>query len=547
MRPETEDKTTPRTALLPAVGGVVLREPYAEEVTVLRFVSEQNAVTLTQLARFFGVYVADMARFVEEMRAQGWIEVRRLIKGDSPWVWLRGKGARHAGLGFSAVRPSLRTVGHWHAITETRLYLKEHAPSGVWICERKLRRRRYKGKGRRGKHRAKVVNRAHIPDAIFRIEGEIHAIEAELSRKGPGMLEKIVAQHSSRYDAVVYFCSPLTFTDIKKQKLEERFPRLFSCCLVENLRKLAKEEFRDPEDPRNGGRGAKRGPEEWEVVVIDLLAEQGAIPLDQLARYLKCGPARADAIASHMLEAGFVKRAQPEEEGADWIWLGTRGSKYTTFDLGTQLPTLAGLPRLRALNEVRLQILERTEGTVEWKSGRVLRRERGKEGSLPDAVAVEESGQGRDWRRDSYAIDVRLNLIDDFEKLFGRYRTRAAEYDWVVWYCAPQARMIARKMADECDCPKLVVRTIPGYRPPRGIRRRRKPVSSPPTFFEVSPDEVEGEVFEVVALAADREDAIRILSIERRKGVREYRIGTNDGIWCVRCSQYGWRATEVLA
>lgn len=545
-----EDKRAPRVARLPAAGGVALREPGLEDVAVLRFVSEQNGVTLVQLARFFGIYVSDMARFVEEMCAQGWLEMRPLVKGDSPWVWLRGKGARHAGLGFSAVKPSLRTVAHWHAITEARLYLKEHAPDGVWICERKLRRKRYRGKGRaRRKVKVKAANRAHIPDALFKVEGEVHAIEVELSRKEPAALEKILTQHSARYDAVVYFCAPITYSDFEKRKLEERYPRLFTCCLVENLRKLTKEEFRAPEDERKGGLGAQREPEQWEVAVIDLLAEQGAIPEDQLARFLKCDRARAEAIAAHLLEAGFVKRAEPQEERADWIFLGTRGTRYATVDVGTLLPTLAGLPRMRALNEVRLQIFERTKGTVEWTSGRVLRRERGKEGSLPDAVAVEVTGEGAELRRVSYAIDVRLTLSSDMEEIFRRYRVRAKEHRWVVWYCAPAARAIARKLADEFDCPKLVVRTIPGYRPPRGIRRgKKKAVKGMPRYRKVAAREVEPEVFEVVSLAAARKKAIEVRLVERREDVvsKEYRVGTDDGVWCVRLTVYGWKAEEML-
>lgn len=534
---------------MPAAGGVRERDPYLEEIAVMRFISEQNAVTLDQLGRFFGVYVSDMARFVEEMRAQGWLEARLLIRGDLPWVWLRGKGAKHAGLGFSAMKPSLHTVGHWHAITEARLYLKEHAADGVWICERKLRRKRYRGKGRRAKGRAKVVNKAHIPDALFKVEGEVHAIEAELSRKQGDNLEKIVAQHSSRYDAVVYFCAPVTFTDIKKRRLEERYPRLFACCLVENLRKLTREEFRAADDRRNGGGGERREPEPWEVAVIDLLAEQGAIPLDQLRRYLKCGAKRAAGIAGHLVDGGFVKRAHPEEEREDWIWLGTRGMKYATVDVGAPMPTLAGLPRMRALNEVRLQILERTKGTVEWTSGRALRRERGKEGSLPDAVAVEETGSGAERCRQSYAIDVRITLSNDLDKIFARYRLRAEEHDWVVWYCAPKARQTARKLAEEFDCPKLVVRTIPGYRAPRGARRRRKQgVKAVPRFRKVAAREVEREAFEVVALAAGGEEAVAIESVEQRLGggPREYRIGTDDGVWCVRLSVRGWKAEEIL-
>ena len=219
------------------------------------------------------------------------------------------------------------------------------------------------------------------------------------------------------------------------------------------------------------------------------------------------------------------------------------------MEVSATAPTVAGLPNLRAMSEVRLQIMERTKEPLEWISGRALRREKGMKGSLPHAV-VEERVKGSKGRPERHAIDVRLTLSADLKKLYGRYKQRAAEYDWVVWYCAPHARRSALQMQKEFKCPKLVVRTIPGSRPPPGTRRRRKPVSPslPAVYFEVPPDEVEREVFEVVALAPDREDAIRILSVERRKGkgLREYRIGTNDGTLVVRCSQHGWKATEIL-
>jgi hypothetical protein len=546
MTVEIEERRRPRVARVPVAGAAAFREPFAEEVAVLRFLSEQNAATVSQVARFAGAYVSDMLRFLEEMEEQGWLLVRSLVKGDSPWVWLRGKGAELSGTGFGARRPTLRTIAHWAAITEARLYLQEHAPDGVWICERKLRRRRYRGKGR-ARRKVKPDNRAHIPDALFKVEGEVHAIEAELSRKSEGQLEAIVAQHSARYDAVVYFCAPVTFTDFKQRRLEERYPRLFTCCLVENHRNIGKEEFRDPADERTGGVGRKRDPEEWEVALIDLLNEQGGIPDDQWPRFLRCSKVQAEKLAAHLLEAGFVKRAQPEEEGSGWLFLGTRGARFSTVDAAAQLPTLGGLPLLRAQNEVRLQILEREEGELEWTSGRVLRRERGKEGSLPYAVAVERVGSDR--RRVSYAIDVRLNLIDDLDKLYARYRLRAEEHDWVVWYCAPQARSLARKLKEEMDCKRLVVRTIPGCRPPRGARKGRKgKAKAQPRFRRLPAREVEPEVLEVVALAAGGEGEIAVSLVEIREDSvgREYRVSTDDGRWCVRLTPTSWKAQEIL-
>jgi hypothetical protein len=516
------------------------RDPCLEEVAVLRLISEQNALTMDQLARFFGIYLSDMGRFVEEMRRQGWVRVKSLVKGDHPWVWLRTSGAEHAGLGFTLAKPALTTLGHWHAITEARLYLMEKAPMGDWVCERVLRRKR----GKRARRKR------HIPDAIFKVEGEVHAIEVELSPKVPEVLEQIVADHSANYDAVVYFCSPKTYTQIRQLELEDRYPRLFACELVGNLRKLYEEGFRAEADHRNGRKGkapALREPEPWELRVIDLLAEQSGVPLDLLARYLECDEKATEAVVAPLLEAGFIKRAQPEGEGPDWVWLSGRGVRCATVKVSSTEPTLAGLPNLRAISEVRLQIMERTKEPIEWTSGRALRHQQGMKGSLPHAV-VETRSKGPNGKCERHAIDVRLTLATDLKKLHGRYKERAAEYDWVVWYCAPLARAAAHKLEKEYKCPKLVVRTIPGYQPPRGTRRRRKSASPPPVFYEVSFDEVEQEAFQVVALAAGREDPIRILSVERRKviGYKEYRVGTNDGSWRVRCSQYGWKATEIL-
>ena len=66
----------------------------------------------------------------------------------------------------------------------------------------------------------------HLPDAVFEIGGERHAIEAELSHKGHHEIRLIVAQHSNRYDAVLYFCGPRTYNLMKRVQAEGRWPKL---------------------------------------------------------------------------------------------------------------------------------------------------------------------------------------------------------------------------------------------------------------------------------------------------------------------------------
>ena len=336
------------------------------------------------------MYRSDVVRFTDEMVAQGWISKKSLVRGEQPYVWLRTAGAKHSGLDFSPVKPTLSTVTHLRAITEARIYLHEHAPEGEWVCERMILRNHHRGQVRR---RRGPLTKAtvHIPDGVFKIEGEVHAIKAEISLKRPkSSLEAIIAQHSSRYDAVVYFCAPRTFREIKRHGFEERYPRLFTCCLVDDLRLLAKGDFRVEDDDRY--RRVERDPEPWEIAFMDLVCEQGAIPMDLVARFLGCDEKRADAIVSHLLEAGFVMRARPEPEMPDWVLLeGQRADRFSTLHAKPQQTMLGGLPRARAFSEVRLRILEVTKGTITWTSGRELRRLQGDKGTLPDAAVVEET------------------------------------------------------------------------------------------------------------------------------------------------------------
>jgi hypothetical protein len=103
-------------------------------------------------------------------------------------------------------------LAHRRAVNEIRLHLAERAPQGLWLCERTVFNRRDPND--------------HLPDAVFEIDGERHAIEAELSRKGHAEIRHIVAQHSRRYDAVIYFCARSTYSFLLGVQAEARWPKL---------------------------------------------------------------------------------------------------------------------------------------------------------------------------------------------------------------------------------------------------------------------------------------------------------------------------------
>ncbi len=188
------------------------REPSAAEVTVLRLLSEQGAIPLDQLARFLGVDFGQTMAVVAGLEAAGCLESRRFLVADYPWFWPSFRGLQFAATGFAAKTPALWGLAHRRAVNEVRLYLRRRAPQGRWICERQVKRMR--------------DPRDHLPDAVFEIGAERHAIEAELSPKSPEEIRQIVAEHSDRYDAVVYFCGPETHTFMKRVKAQGSWPKL---------------------------------------------------------------------------------------------------------------------------------------------------------------------------------------------------------------------------------------------------------------------------------------------------------------------------------
>jgi hypothetical protein len=184
----------------------------AAQATVLRVLSEQVAIPLDQLGRFLDCPLERVVKVMQGLEDAGCIGHRRFLVRDMPWFWLNARGARLSGTGFVASAPDVAMLAHRRAINEVRLHLAERAPEGHWVCERTVYRQR--------------DPEDHLPDAVFEIDGERHAIEAELSLKGNDEIRHIVAEHSDRYDAVLYFCGPRTHRLLKRVQAEGRWPKL---------------------------------------------------------------------------------------------------------------------------------------------------------------------------------------------------------------------------------------------------------------------------------------------------------------------------------
>lgn len=417
------------------------RLPTPEEVAILDLISEQGAIQTDHLAKFLGIDQAEATKLAKELAGIGCVEFRRLVEGDEPWVWLNSHGALHSNTGFAAIEPALNRLAHIRAINEARLLTTERSPEGRWICERQLRRES-QPRHRRGSEEP-------IPDAAFEIEGKDGvlrrwAIEVELTPKTAGRLEAIIADHSIRYDVVVYLCSSEVARYMDRLNLVDAFSNL-------TVRRLfdPKEKWKGTGPPKRSKRGQ---PRRDDIPILDLISEQGAIPIDQLARFLGCKLDKAKRTVKRLHEAGLVRRERPLANEPEWIWLSKRGARFSTMDLSAPRPKAGSLARMRATNEVRLSIAK-SNPEIRWVSRRFLLRKLGRNAAVPRAVVL--IGDER------HAIEVRLTpgLEANLERQIWQ---RLSDYDAVVFFCAPRARTQMKRLVEKYGWANVAVRRLPG-------------------------------------------------------------------------------------
>jgi hypothetical protein len=399
-----------------------------EDVAILRLISEQVAIPLDQLARFQECDIARVRDWSGRVERAGCLRMTQFQVGELPWVWLTRRGARFADTGCSAPRrpPAIARLDHLRAVNEVRLYLTERAPHGRWTSENQLRM----GSGHR-----KVC-----PNGAFEIDGKRQAIRVALSYMQKSKPRKAIAEASSRYDEVIYFCGPRTQGLLRAIQENENWPKL----VVREMPNYA------PAPKRLSIREIPlRRPTGREVDTLRLMAEQGAIPVDQLSRFLELD---VEELVEVFSGASYVQRESLIAREPDWVWLTERGVRLSGTELPLLRPRAGGLPKLRALNEARL-LIEGSFPTAEWIGRRVLLRERGNYAQVPGGV-VELEGM-------RHSVDVKLNRHNK-EYWVPLITGRCEHYDAVVVLCPEErTRAFMEALQDEHRWHKVLVRDLP--------------------------------------------------------------------------------------
>jgi transposase len=513
----------------------------------LRLLAEQKAIPIDQLVRFLGMSRGRVEDLLGELVRMRLVRVDCLLAGEAPWVWLRSAGAVLSGTGFRASTPGRPGLFHLRQINEARLTVEAGSDELEWVSERFLRRE----KGRRFK--------GFLPDGAVRTATEVHAIEVELTRKTSSELEHKISAIEAEYDLVVYFATAAVCRWFRQLGLEDRHPRLVLREITKASSALTRPDWRVAGDPPPGG-GPRRPalePSEFDVSVLRLVAEQGAVPMDQLAEFLDLSDAEVEGLVWTYLRAGLVRRARPIPAEPAWVWLARRGMAAAGWRLSIASPRVGGLQMLRAVNEVRL-LVAGSPG-VRWVGSRQLRRELGRKGSLPKALV--ELGEER------HAIDVWLSSPAERSSMVERLRSREADHDVVVWFYSGRAASAVEQFAESCGSAKLVVRPLPAVDEgrlrraawgPRQTGSRRESSSAdrlwarladaePSLMYRVYPASVPAEALRAAAGAAGV-GAVEIVGEAWRrtgKGCSIYRLETEAGVFRVVRSGWGWRADVV--
>jgi DNA-binding CsgD family transcriptional regulator len=172
---------------------------------LLRYVGEQYAISVDQLARLIGRSPRTGRWLRDRWRQAGWVESRQLTVGGPSFLWLTGAGARVAGSPFRRWRPNPTLASHIESVTEVRLLVEQQLRLGEWVCERSL-----------AKELCVAGTRGHLADGVLRCGGERIAVEVELTLKSRARLEPLLLELGRSYDRVWYFAAAALVSTLRE-------------------------------------------------------------------------------------------------------------------------------------------------------------------------------------------------------------------------------------------------------------------------------------------------------------------------------------------
>ncbi len=183
-----------------------------------------------------------------------------------------------------------------------------------------------------------------------------------------------------------------------------------------------------------------------------LISEQGAVRLDQLARFLDCNPEAIEELAARLCAGNFATRHAFLAGEPQWIALTWVGNRLADTPLDWFRPRPGGVRHWLALNELRLYIRQ-CSPNAEWLSRRLLLKTHGRTAKVPGAE-VRLGGK-------RFAINYRLTP-NNGGTLVPRADLQNDAYDAVIFFCAtPRTRLFMERLQRQHRWSKVAVRDMP--------------------------------------------------------------------------------------
>ncbi len=182
------------------------------ELMMLHWLCEQFAARYDHLEALVGRGKVTVSRMVTELREAGCVQSRKIMVGECMWVFPTKKGLKRCGLNYRPVPPRGMSLAHIAAINDVRLHIQLSSEETSWVSERRLVTESPGG--------------GHLPDGVAIHEGRRVAIEVELTKKIPSIVKAKLDEIEPRFDAVVYFCAPAPYRQLKGLAETGRWPNL---------------------------------------------------------------------------------------------------------------------------------------------------------------------------------------------------------------------------------------------------------------------------------------------------------------------------------
>ncbi len=505
------------------------RELTLDDYRALRLVSEQRAMPLDQVQEFLGISTERVEEITWTLCLAGLLERRSFLVREEPWVWLSAIGRTFLGLGYE---PFVFGVGvsqleHFRAVNQVRFQVEQES-AGRWLEPREA---------------AKLMGgrKAFRPDGVLMVGKESHAFKVEVTPKSMPRLREIIKDQCERFDYMVYICSPTV------RRLLDRMPDVLSYKNLflgelpkDTTRYLTDPKFRldGDEDPK--GRPIINAPDDQEYLAINLIAEQGAIPLDQLARFWQIDIEEAKQFVDQLYDEAYVLRAQPLVDEPMWVWVSNAAAKrYCDIKLDAPPPRLGGLEVLRASNEARLRMIEKMTGLpgdTHWFGRRELMNVYEARMVLPSAVY--KIGD------ELHGVEIEFGSISK-DRCVTLYGQRAEEFTSVNVFCRPNVVESLEELVEEQGWTNVDIEELP----PSKARQMENPrVERRDVYDRLMPvplADIPEDVMSALCEKGGFEEVPPVTAAQRRLTTYRWRLEIGEEVWQVTRKKReveGWSA-----